>query len=149
MQWTWNTNPKTVTDIPKSLTHLPSFYQSPSEKDRFDRMGAQILAAKRRKNITMELCLYGWGNVEDWGYRYGQLWRTSNDIRKGTFISYIYCRKYWFFSRNLCPALLKVQHDFGPSKWFYTWYVQIVLVYSILKKKMWISNNDFSFYGSK
>ena len=81
---------KTVTDIPKSLTHLPSFYQSPSEKDRFDRMGAQILAAKRRKNITMELCLYGWGNVEDWGYRYGQLWRTSNDIRKGTFISYLH-----------------------------------------------------------
>lgn len=69
-------------DVPESLIHLPSFYQSPSEEERFSRMGEQILAAaKNKKNITVELCLYGWGNVETWGFAYAQLWRTSQDIR--------------------------------------------------------------------
>ena len=85
------------------------------------------------KNITMELCLYGWGNVEDWGYRYGQLWRTSNDIRKGTFISYIYCRKYCsrdpnkkflYYKSRICFTKLMPCPSLGP-KWF--WTVQIVL----------------------
>ena len=70
-------------DVAASLTHLPSFYQRPSENERFSQMGQQILAAsaKRGKNITMELCLYGWGNVEEWGFQFAQLWRTSGDIR--------------------------------------------------------------------
>jgi alpha-galactosidase len=67
-------------DILTSLTHIPSLYQDPSEQSRFDPMGEAILKAKDRKNITFELCLYGWGNVEEWGPRYGHLWRTSGDI---------------------------------------------------------------------
>lgn len=65
----------------KSMLHIPSFYQYPSEQSRFDPMGEAILKAKSRRNVTFELCLYGWGNVEEWAPKYGHLWRTSGDIR--------------------------------------------------------------------
>ena len=32
------------------------------------------------RNITFELCAWGWGNVETFGPRFGHLWRTSQDI---------------------------------------------------------------------
>ena len=32
------------------------------------------------RNITFELCAWGWGNVETFGPRFGHLWRTSLDI---------------------------------------------------------------------
>lgn len=37
-------------------------------------------SVKHIRNITFELCLYGWGNVEDWGPDMGHLWRTGYDI---------------------------------------------------------------------
>ncbi len=69
--------------IMASLTHIPSLYQDPHEQTRFDPMGEAVLEARRTIgiNLTFELCLYGWGNVENWGYKYGSLWRTSGDIR--------------------------------------------------------------------
>ena len=27
------------------------------------------------------MCLYGFGNVENWGRNYGHIWRTSGDIK--------------------------------------------------------------------
>ena len=71
-----------VMDIDKSVTHIPSFYQDPDEETRFSKMGDVILKFREEKNITFELCLYGWGNVEKWASKFGDvLWRTSGDIR--------------------------------------------------------------------
>lgn len=36
--------------------------------------------AKANRDITFELCLYGWGNVHSWGPGMGHFWRTSRDI---------------------------------------------------------------------
>ena len=44
-------------------------------------MGDVLFATKPLRNITFELCLYGYGNVEEWGPDMGHLWRTSGDIR--------------------------------------------------------------------
>ena len=39
-------------------------------------------AVKRvKRNITFEMCLYGWGDVQNWGPNHAQLWRTGNDIQ--------------------------------------------------------------------
>lgn len=43
-------------------------------------MADALKAVKHLRNITFELCLYGWGNVELWGPDAGHLWRTSGDI---------------------------------------------------------------------
>lgn len=43
-------------------------------------MADAVIAAKPIRNITLELCLYGYGNVEVWGPDAGHLWRTSFDI---------------------------------------------------------------------
>ncbi|XP_059087269.1 uncharacterized protein LOC131883741 [Tigriopus californicus] len=67
-------------DYDKSLLHLPSYYQDPPERPRFEIMSRAIQAVSAVKNITMELCLYGWGNVEKWGPNSAQIWRTSGDI---------------------------------------------------------------------
>ena len=75
-------------NIAASLSNLPSFYQRPTEKKRFGAMGQALRLAQKRKNITMELCLYGWGNVEEWGFEFAQLWRTSGDIRYANFQLY-------------------------------------------------------------
>ena len=69
-----------VMDKIQSVLHIPSFYQNPSEENRYSKMGEAILKAKGRRNITLELCLYGWGNVEKWAHKYGDIWRTSGDI---------------------------------------------------------------------
>ena len=65
----------------KSLLHLPSMYQTPDEYTRYSKMGEALLAVKNVRNISFELCLYGWGNVEKWGHKLGHLWRTSGDIK--------------------------------------------------------------------
>ena len=44
-------------------------------------MGAALAAVKEERNITLELCAWGFGNVETFGPRLGHLWRTSMDIR--------------------------------------------------------------------
>jgi hypothetical protein len=36
--------------------------------------------APLRRNITFELCAWGFGNVETFGSRMSHLWRTSQDI---------------------------------------------------------------------
>ena len=42
---------------------------------------AEVLAnVKSIRNITFELCAWGWGNVENFGPKFGHLWRTSPDI---------------------------------------------------------------------
>ena len=64
-------------DVRESFLHLPSFYQFPSEEERFLPMVEAIESSG--KNITFELCLYGWGNVEIWGPDAGHLWRTGYD----------------------------------------------------------------------
>lgn len=43
-------------------------------------MAEELLAVKHIRNITFELCLYGYGNIEKWGPSMGHLWRTSPDI---------------------------------------------------------------------
>ena len=62
-----------------SLLHFPSMYQYPDEKSRFKPMAEAIKVSNR--SIIYELCLYGWGNVEDWGKSYGSIWRTAGDIK--------------------------------------------------------------------
>lgn len=42
-------------------------------------MGEALIAAKDRRDILFELCLYGYGNVEEWGPDLGHLWRTGFD----------------------------------------------------------------------
>ena len=44
-------------------------------------MAAALAAVKGERNITLELCAWGFGNVETFGPRLGHLWRTSMDIR--------------------------------------------------------------------
>ena len=67
-------------DPVKSLLHLPSMYQSPDEYSRFSKMARELRMKSR--NVTLELCLYGWGNVEKWGKQIGgHLWRTAGDIK--------------------------------------------------------------------
>ena len=44
-------------------------------------MAAALAAVKEERNITLELCAWGFGNVETFGPRLGHLWRTSMDIR--------------------------------------------------------------------
>ena len=44
-------------------------------------MAAALAAVREQRNITLELCAWGFGNVETFGPRLGHLWRTSMDIR--------------------------------------------------------------------
>ena len=55
--------------------------QSPPEEERYQPMAAALAAVKEERNITLELCAWGFGNVETFGPRLGHLWRTSMDIR--------------------------------------------------------------------
>ena len=43
-------------------------------------MAQALAAAKTKRNITFELCAWGFGNVETFGSKFGHLWRTSPDI---------------------------------------------------------------------
>ena len=58
-------------DAVKSLLHLPSMYQRPDEYSRFSKMGKEL--GTKSRNVTLELCLYGWGNVEQWGDQIGNI----------------------------------------------------------------------------
>ena len=42
---------------------------------------AEIAAVKNVRNITFELCAWGFGNVETFGASFGHLWRTSMDVK--------------------------------------------------------------------
>ena len=55
--------------------------QSPPEQERYEPMAAALAAVREQRNITLELCAWGFGNVETFGPRLGHLWRTSMDIR--------------------------------------------------------------------
>ena len=39
---------------------------------------------KNVRNITFELCAWGFGNVETFGPSFGHLWRTSMDVKVRT-----------------------------------------------------------------
>ena len=43
-------------------------------------MAKAIADVKSVRNITFELCAWGWGNVENFGPRFGHLWRTGPDV---------------------------------------------------------------------
>ncbi len=42
-------------------------------------MAEALEAAKDQRDILFELCLYGWGNVEEWGPDMGHVVRTGYD----------------------------------------------------------------------
>jgi len=67
-------------DFEKSIENYPSFWQSPSEPERYKPMADALAAVKNVRNITFELCAWGYGNVETFGSSMGHLWRTSMDI---------------------------------------------------------------------
>ncbi|XP_023332001.1 alpha-galactosidase [Eurytemora carolleeae] len=67
-------------DWVKSFEHLPSIWQDPSEEERYSVMADEIKNVKNIRNITLELCAWGFGNVEQFGNKFGHLWRTSADI---------------------------------------------------------------------
>ena len=43
-------------------------------------MAKALLDVKSIRNITFELCAWGWGNVENFGPDFGHLWRTGPDV---------------------------------------------------------------------
>ena len=48
--------------------------------ERYKPMADALAAVKNVRNITFELCAWGYGNVETFGSSMGHLWRTSMDI---------------------------------------------------------------------
>ena len=55
--------------------------QAPSERDRFLPMVSALEVVRPLRNITFELCLYGWDHVEEWAATSGDhLWRATQDI---------------------------------------------------------------------
>ena len=55
--------------------------QNPPERERYLPMVAALEAVRARRNITFEMCLYGWDHVEKWGSTSGDhLWRATEDI---------------------------------------------------------------------
>ena len=43
-------------------------------------MASELDSVRDQRNITFELCAWGFGNVESFGGQMGHLWRTSQDI---------------------------------------------------------------------
>ena len=43
-------------------------------------MANALANVKSLRNITLEICAWGFGNVESFGPRFGHLWRTTFDI---------------------------------------------------------------------
>ena len=43
-------------------------------------MAKALSDVKSIRNITFELCAWGWGNVENFGPNFGHLWRTGPDV---------------------------------------------------------------------
>ena len=65
----------------RSVENFPSMWQSPSEVERYQAMSDALASVKDLRNITFELCAWGFGNVETFGPSFGHLWRTSMDIK--------------------------------------------------------------------
>lgn len=70
----------TYIDFEQSLQHFPSIWQDPPEEGRYTVMAEEIANVKHIRNITLELCAWGFGNVETFGSQMSHLWRTSQDI---------------------------------------------------------------------
>ena len=68
-------------DFAASSAHYPSLWQDPPEQERYAAMAREIAAVKDIRNITFELCAWGFGNVETFGPTFGHLWRTSMDVK--------------------------------------------------------------------
>merc|ERR1712215_30337 len=77
---TTNTGTGVNIDLEASAEHYPSLWQDPAEEGRYAVMAAELAAVKHIRNITFELCAWGFGNVETFGPKFGHLWRTSVDI---------------------------------------------------------------------
>lgn len=77
---TTNTGTGVNIDFPASTEHYPSLWQDPNEESRYSPMAAELAAVKDIRNITFEMCAWGFGNVETFGPGFGHLWRTSADI---------------------------------------------------------------------
>ena len=85
-----NTGQGVNIDLAASTQHWPSLYQvmvmvvnvlslmmqEPPERERYQAMAAELAAARPLRNITFELCAWGFGNVETFGREFGHLWRT-------------------------------------------------------------------------
>ena len=54
--------------------------KDPSEESRYAVMASELESVRDQRNITFELCAWGFGNVETFGGQMGHLWRTSQDI---------------------------------------------------------------------
>eukprot|EP00939_MAST-03C_sp_MAST-3C-sp1_P001527 g1527.t1 len=55
--------------------------QDPPERDRYLPMIDALENVRSIRNITFEMCLYGWDHVEAWGSTSGDhLWRATQDI---------------------------------------------------------------------
>lgn len=55
--------------------------QDPPERERYIPMVNALEAVRPVRNITFEMCLYGWDHVESWGASSGDhLWRATQDI---------------------------------------------------------------------
>ena len=55
--------------------------QDPPERERYLPMVAALEAVRTLRNITFEMCLYGWDHVEKWASTSGDhLWRATQDI---------------------------------------------------------------------
>jgi len=80
MDGTTNTGTGVNIDFEASVEHYPSLWQDPSEQSRYAPMAEALAAAKSSRNITFELCAWGFGNVETFGASMGHVWRTSQDI---------------------------------------------------------------------
>jgi len=70
----------TYIDFQASAEHYPSLWQDPSEESRYAVMASELDSVRDQRNITFELCAWGFGNVETFGGQMGHLWRTSQDI---------------------------------------------------------------------
>ena len=89
--------------------HLMSFksLQVTSSVSFFNRA---TLIAGMKQSIVFEMCLYGFGNVENWGKNYGHIWRTTGDI-KVVLIRLIQLMKKSGYNTNntmICITLLSV-----------------------------------------
>merc|ERR1711971_485499 len=70
----------TYIDFQASAEHYPSLWQDPSEESRYAVMASELDSVRDQRNITFELCAWGFGNVETFGGQMGHLWRTSQDM---------------------------------------------------------------------
>ena len=59
---------------------LHTCLKDPSEESRYAVMASELDSVREQRNITFELCAWGFGNVETFGSQMGHLWRTSQDI---------------------------------------------------------------------